>query len=153
MRTQTNRLPPKVLDIVDKVVWFICTARNAIVVIAFMILAMCLDPDIEPCMEDRNNCTFTLTGNIQAGLPDFQAPYFSLSPNGTSETVVEEYVSFGTMIGRLGISILIIPIIAIVDAVAISKAFGECFLVVSFSVFVQLEALLWTPARRWWLSG
>ena len=136
MRTQTNRLPPKVLNIVDKIVWFICTARNAIVVIAFMILAMCLDPDIEPCMEDRDNCTFTLTGNIQAGLPDFQAPYFSLSPNDITETVVEEYVSFGTMVSRLGVSIIIIPIIATVDAVAISKAFGECFLVTSFTAFL-----------------
>ena len=43
-------------------VWFVCTARNAIVVIFCLCLAAVMDPDIEACMEDRDNCTFTLTG-------------------------------------------------------------------------------------------
>ena len=46
----------------DKVVWFICTARNAIVVIVCLLIAAVLDPDIEECMQERENCTFTLTG-------------------------------------------------------------------------------------------
>ena len=59
---QANRLKPNVLAAMDKVVWFICTARNAIVVIACLIIASVLNPDIEECMVERENCTFTLTG-------------------------------------------------------------------------------------------
>ena len=62
---QANRLKPNVLAAMDKVVWFICTARNAIVVIACLIIASVLNPDIEECMVERENCTFTLTGNIE----------------------------------------------------------------------------------------
>ena len=65
---QANRLKPNVLAAMDKVVWFICTARNAIVVIACLIIASVLDPDIEECMLERENCTFTLTGKIECGL-------------------------------------------------------------------------------------
>ena len=36
----------RALRIVDKTVWFICTARNAIVVIACLIMAMCMDPEV-----------------------------------------------------------------------------------------------------------
>ena len=50
------------LAMLDKVVWFICTARNAIVVIVCLLIAAVLDPDIEECMQERENCTFTLTG-------------------------------------------------------------------------------------------
>ena len=53
------------LAMLDKVVWFICTARNAIVVIVCLLIAAVLDPDIEECMQERENCTFTLTGGSQ----------------------------------------------------------------------------------------
>ena len=59
---QANRLKPSVLNALDKVVWFICTARNAIVVIACLVIASVLNPDIDECMVERENCTFTLTG-------------------------------------------------------------------------------------------
>ena len=62
---QANRLKPSVLAMLDKVVWFICTARNAIVVIVCLLMAAVLDPDIEECMQERENCTFTLTGGSE----------------------------------------------------------------------------------------
>ena len=62
---QANRLKPSVLAVLDKVVWFICTARNAIVVIVCLLIAAVLDPDIEECMQERENCTFTLTGGSE----------------------------------------------------------------------------------------
>ena len=63
-----------------------------------------------------------LLGNIQSGLPTFQSPAFSLAGN---LTITGEPVSFPGMVGKLGISIIIVPIVAIVDAVAIAKAFGK----------------------------
>ena len=68
------------LNALDKVVWFICTARNAIVVIACLVIASVLDPDIEECMVERENCTFTLTGKIERGLitPTYSLLLFTL---------------------------------------------------------------------------
>ena len=39
--------------------------------------------------------------------------------------VVEKYVSFGEMTGKLGIALIIIPLLAILENVAIAKAFGK----------------------------
>ena len=125
VQRKAARLHPKALACLDKIVWFICTARNAIVVIACLAMATVLDPDIEECMESRDNCTFTLTGNIQSGLPVFELPKFSITPDNTTQGETEEYVSFGTMVSRLGLSLIIVPVVAIVDAAAIAKAFGE----------------------------
>jgi len=125
---QANRLKPSVLNALDKVVWFICTARNAIVVIACLVIASVLDPDIEECMVERENCTFTLTGTIESGLPTLQLPQFgtggSLGGNGTEMAGDEEHTSLGTMISRLGLSLIIVPVVAIIDAAAIAKAFA-----------------------------
>ena len=35
--------------VVNRAVWFVCTARNAIVVILCLLLAFALTPDIELC--------------------------------------------------------------------------------------------------------
>jgi len=112
----------------DKVVWFICTARNAIVVIVCLLIAAVLDPDIEECMQERENCTFTLTGSIAAGLPTLQSPQFGISATGNETELAtddgEEYASLPTMMSRLGLSLIIVPVVAIIDAAAIAKAFA-----------------------------
>jgi len=123
----TNRLPAKGLFVLDKIVWFICTARNAMVVIICLVLAWYLDPELHSCKTEPEECVFTLTGSIESGLPAFQPPPFSIpasnsSINGTSSD--QESVSFTEMAGKLGSAIIIIPIIAILESVAIAKAFA-----------------------------
>ena len=46
----TNKLPSRSLRVLDKLVWFICTARNAIVVIVCLIMAMVMDPEVPVTM-------------------------------------------------------------------------------------------------------
>merc|ERR1719357_1377132 len=72
-----NKLPPTALKIVSKLVWFVCTGRNAIVVILCLLLAAIIDPAGSSCKDDPDNCILTLTGKIQSGLPSFQSPSFS----------------------------------------------------------------------------
>jgi len=125
----TNQLPAKGLFILDKVIWFICTARNAIIVIICLVMAWCLDPELHSCKTDPEECVFTLTGSIKSGLPNIQPPPFyiqtvsnvNISNSTDSSTSV---VSFGEMVGTLGSAIIIIPIIAILESVAIAKAFA-----------------------------
>ena len=45
----TNKLSPRALQLLDKLVWFVCTARNAIVVIACLVMAMLVDPAGHSC--------------------------------------------------------------------------------------------------------
>ena len=89
--------------------WVIGTARNAIIVILCTLLAYSLDPEIPG---DKRKATFILTGNIDAGVPDFKVPSFSF-----------EGKSFQEMVATLGPAIIILPLIAILENVAIAKAF------------------------------
>jgi len=114
--------------ILNKAVWFICTSRNAIIVIFCLVLAAILDPDIDKCRKsDREfhnySCTFMLTGEINAGVPPFKAPPFSIPANATGEGPEHE-ISFSGMLSELGSAIIIIPIIAILESIAFAKAFS-----------------------------
>ena len=140
MQMMFNRLSPGLLNTVDKTVWFLCTARNAIVVMVCLALALVLDPDLHDCTTEPQLCVFSLTGSIQAGLPAFQPPPFSAPPanislghdheqghGNHSQTEAGDLVPFTEMVATLGPAILIIPLIAILESVAIAKAFGKLF--------------------------
>ena len=45
----TNKLSPRALQLLDKLVWFVCTARNAIVVTSCLVMAMLVDPAGHSC--------------------------------------------------------------------------------------------------------
>ena len=88
-------------------------------------------------------------GSIAAGLPTLQPPQFGISATGNETELAtdgEEYASLPTMMSRfnlysalhcslvqsciatfsrLGLSLIIVPVVAIIDAAAIAKAFGE----------------------------
>ena len=119
MQVMFNRLSPGLLSLLDKTVWFLCTARNAIVVILCLGLAMVVDKD-----------TFTLTSEIDSGLPAFQPPPFSVTANTTESDYSSSHsdtgiTHFGEMLSNLGAAVIIIPMIAILESVAIAKAFGN----------------------------
>ena len=118
-----NKLPPTALKIVSKVVWFICTGRNAMVVIFCLIMAAIIDPEATDCKKDPENCVFTLTGQIESGLPSFQPPPFGIS--GGNDTSTDDDTDLAGMVSQLGSAIIIIPLIAILESVAIAKAFGK----------------------------
>ena len=102
------------------------------VVIICLVLAWCLDPELHSCKTEPEECVFTLTGSIESGLPAFQPPPFFLSASNSSfngKSSDQESVSFTEMAGKLGSAIIIIPIIAILESVAIAKAFGKQLLV------------------------
>jgi sodium-independent sulfate anion transporter 11 len=64
------------------------------------------------------------TGNIKAGLPSFELPPFSINKtdlDGNSTVLL----SFPEICSELGAAIGLIPLIAILEQVAIAKAFGN----------------------------
>lgn len=65
---------------------------------------------------------FILTGKVRPGLPSFNMPPFETSYELKNGTTVD--MGFTDMISELGSSIALVPIIAVLGNVAISKAFG-----------------------------
>ncbi len=109
-----NKFSPTVRLVLSKTVWLLSTARNAVIVVICLGIAMIVDPEIP---DNPRDSTFVLTGDIESGLPPFEPPPFST--NGTSG----EAVDFGGMLSTLNIGIIIIPLISILENVAIAKSF------------------------------
>ncbi|XP_013112921.2 sodium-independent sulfate anion transporter [Stomoxys calcitrans] len=100
---------------VKSFLWIVATGRNALIVLISSVIAY------KTC-QSSDNCPFILTGKVKSGLPDMQLPKFEtdiLSSNGT-----EVHQNYANMLGELGPSMIILPIIAVLGNVAISKAFG-----------------------------
>lgn len=93
-----------------KIKWFISLSRNAFVVIFGMIIAYVIKVtnQTEP---------LTLIGNIGSGLPNFGLPPFSTIVGNQTYTFVDMLTDFGPQ------SILL-PLVAILESVAVAKAFA-----------------------------
>ncbi|XP_040438111.1 sodium-independent sulfate anion transporter isoform X1 [Falco naumanni] len=92
------------------IVWTSTTARNALVVlfaglVAYSFQVMGFQP-------------LTLTGSIPQGLPAFRLPPFSVAaPNGT--------VPFWSMVEDMGVGLAVVPLMGLLETVAIAKAFAS----------------------------
>ncbi|XP_067634444.1 sodium-independent sulfate anion transporter isoform X2 [Eurosta solidaginis] len=95
----------------NRTIWkYISLSRNSMVVIFGTLLAYLLSRDgSEP---------FRITGNITAGLPFFRPPPFRTH-------IDEEEVYFTDMIQTIGSSLASIPLVSILEIVAIAKTFSK----------------------------
>lgn len=70
--------------------------------------------------------TLKIIGDIPAGLPTFQPPPFSIPEiKDEAGNIIQEYESFFDMISFIGSGIIVIPLIALLENMAICKAFGK----------------------------
>lgn len=142
---------------VDGILWFTSTSRNALAVIAGGVAAYLLEINgLKPFtltgylynkkpISKANKEYFTFgsnTGDIKAGLPPFEIPPFSI--NRTVDSNSTEWISFPEICSELGASIGLIPLIAILEQVAIAKTFGKfpslqvpCNSVLSFQKYLS----------------
>jgi sodium-independent sulfate anion transporter 11 len=101
---------PKCLSRWPVMIKYLSISRNAIVVILGIIIAFCFHlNDMEP---------FRLTGTVAEGLPAIQVPPMSTEVNGT-------HYKFTDMVSELGLSLVTIPLVSILEVVAIAKAFSK----------------------------
>lgn len=97
----------------NRTLWkYVSLSRNALTVIIGTSMAYGLSRD--------GSQPFRVTGNITAGLPPFRPPPFSTNINGTD-------VAFSEMISNVGASLASIPLVAILEIVAIAKAFCKLY--------------------------
>uniref|UniRef100_A0A8C0H9I5 Sodium-independent sulfate anion transporter n=1 Tax=Chelonoidis abingdonii TaxID=106734 RepID=A0A8C0H9I5_CHEAB len=91
------------------ILWATATARNALVVLFAGLVAY--------SFQVMGSQPFTLTGETPQGLPPFQLPPFSkVEANST--------VPFSEMVQDLGAGLAVVPLMGLLETVAIAKAFG-----------------------------
>ncbi|NXD16665.1 S2611 protein, partial [Nothocercus nigrocapillus] len=92
------------------IVWTSATARNALMVLSAGLVAY--------SFQAMGSQPFTLTGRIPRGLPAFRVPLFSkVTPNGT--------VPFSRMVQDMGGGLAVVPLMGLLETVAIAKAFAS----------------------------
>ncbi|XP_046805403.1 sodium-independent sulfate anion transporter isoform X1 [Lucilia cuprina] len=89
---------------------YISLSRNALAVVVGILICYLLSHD--------DWLPFRVSGKITPGIPPFRPPPFSTSTNGTTD-------SFGDMVSNLGASLAALPMISILETVAIAKAFSK----------------------------
>ncbi|XP_051653321.1 sodium-independent sulfate anion transporter isoform X1 [Manacus candei] len=116
LRAMRSRLPqaasaePLAARISCRIVWISATARNALVVLFAGLVAY--------SFQVMGSQPLTLTGSIPRGLPAFRLPRFSLAaPNGT--------VPFPSMVEDMGVGLAVVPLMGLLETIAIAKAFAS----------------------------
>ncbi|KAJ8915141.1 hypothetical protein NQ315_000393 [Exocentrus adspersus] len=97
-------------DILSKVVWLISTARNIIVVIVSAFLAY--------YFQSHAQHPFILTGFVKPGLP-------TLSPPPFTTQVGNRTYDFIDMASTLGPAVIVVPLLSILENIALAKVFSE----------------------------
>lgn len=87
---------------------YISLSRNALAVFVGIILCYFLSSD--------DWLPFRVSGKIGPGLPPFKIPPFHTEINGT-------YIAFEDMVEDLGASLVSIPLIAVLETIAVAKSF------------------------------
>ncbi|KAK5641504.1 hypothetical protein RI129_010051 [Pyrocoelia pectoralis] len=96
--------------VVNKFLWMFGTSRNAILVIIGGFIGYSFYTNGAP--------PFKLIGDIPAGLPEFKVPSFGYTSENTT-------VSFTTMVSELGSGVVVVALIALLENIAICKAFAN----------------------------
>lgn len=102
---------PACSKVARKLVWTVATMRNALVVVAASFVAFSWNAYGHP--------VFTVTGKTSQGLPPFTPPPTSdTTANGT-------VVSFGEIVEDFGGGLAVIPLMGLLESIAIAKAFAS----------------------------
>uniref|UniRef100_A0A1B0GE20 Uncharacterized protein n=1 Tax=Glossina morsitans morsitans TaxID=37546 RepID=A0A1B0GE20_GLOMM len=101
-------------NVINKIIWVVSTSRNAILVIGCCIMGMIL--------RDDEGTPFKVIGYIPQGLPSFALPPIHINGNDTFTGKEETFVE---MVKSMGSGLIVIPLISLMENIAICKAFGN----------------------------
>jgi sodium-independent sulfate anion transporter 11 len=114
-----SRLGPGARKAASTCLWLAFTARNAVVILVCVLVVHLIEPGLDASDAFAlRNTTFRLTGSIVAGLPEASWPPFSTVVDG-------ETVGLGQMVYALGSGVFVLPLVSVLENVAIAKAFGK----------------------------
>lgn len=92
------------------IIWFFLTARNALVVLVAAITAYIL--------VSAGHKRLTLSADLEAGLPEFSFPSLTVE-------VEEKTLNFFQICRELGWGVALVPLVAILQHIAIAKSFAQ----------------------------
>lgn len=95
---------------INRILWLVGTSRNAILVIICGVIGYVFKADGE--------APFALIGYIPPGLPEAKVPPFGHTNGNTTETFLD-------MVSNIGSGVIVVPLIALLENIAICKAFGK----------------------------
>ncbi|XP_044252720.1 sodium-independent sulfate anion transporter-like [Tribolium madens] len=95
-------------NVLGIVIFMVSLARNAIIVIIGTVISY----------NFGQNPPFKITGEVKAGFPPLEPPPFDPTFNGTS-------YNFSTIAQHFGTTLISLPLVAILEAVSIGKAFSK----------------------------
>ncbi|EDW67582.1 sodium-independent sulfate anion transporter [Drosophila virilis] len=100
--------------------WTVGTSRNALLVCGTAALGYWLSVS-------GNEELVRTVGFVPKGLPHFQSPPFSMDAvlNETSGEVLQEAQSFWDMVSILGSGLIVVPLIALLETMAVVQAFAD----------------------------
>ena len=116
-----NKLAPRGRKILSDAIWLLSIGRNAVIFVVCALMAYGCDTILPD--EPTRNTTIILTGNLKSGTPKFQLPPFSI--NNTETGIITD---FGGMISELGSAVIILPLMDVLENIAIAKAFGKSYI-------------------------
>lgn len=101
--------------------WTVGTARNALLVCGTAGLGYWLS------VSGNENLVRTV-GFVPKGLPEFRPPPFHMDAvvNETTGELVQDAQSFWDMVSTLGSGLIVVPLIALLETMAVVQAFGKC---------------------------
>lgn len=100
----------------NNTLWLIGTSRNAILVVVTGFIGY--------SFFTSGGAPFKLIGKIPKGLPAAKVPPFGFEENKNGTIVTH---TFEDMVSELGSGIIVVPLIGILENIAICKAFGNFF--------------------------
>lgn len=101
--------------------WTVGTARNALLVCGTAGLGYWLS------VSGNENLVRTV-GFVPKGMPEFRPPAFHMDAvvNETTGELVQDAQSFWDMVTTLGSGLIVVPLIALLETMAVVQAFGKC---------------------------
>lgn len=127
-----DQLKSNCQKVINKILWLIGTARNAILVI--------LTGMISYLFHQSNYGELQVIGEIPAGMPKLQMPAFSIEEvrNQTTGELIQPGQTFSEIVSEMGSSLIVIPLIALLENISTCKAFGK-FLITSLLLNEKTE--------------
>lgn len=109
--SKDSKEPTPVQKTVLNCLWFISTARNILIVVLCSVGTYLLEARL-------GSSPVFLTGYVKPGLPSFQSPSFTAQ-------IANETYHFGDMVTALGSGCFVVPLLSLLESIAISKVFSD----------------------------
>jgi len=103
--------------VIKKIIFISSAGRNALVVLG----CCCVSALVQ---DIKDNTPLSIVGHIEDGMPSPSLPHFTMSCNGTGPNGTDVQYGFGEVIGMFGIGAAIVPLLAILEDIAIASAFS-----------------------------